>query len=61
MKNFNLIERLWTDSHEKQRVRGMRRYAAMITLLLTIIPNSVQINMESPASGLKNEAKRSLT
>jgi len=34
--NFNLIERLWTDSHEKQRVRGMRRYAAMITLLLTL-------------------------
>ena len=35
MKNFNFFERLWTDSHEKQRVSGMRRYAAMIAILLT--------------------------
>ena len=34
--NLNLIKRLWTDSHEKQRVRGMRRYAAMLIMLLTL-------------------------
>ena len=41
MKNFYLIEWLWTDSHEKQRVRGMRRYAAIITLLLTMACGNV--------------------
>ena len=36
MKNLNLIKRLWTDSHEKQKMGGMRRYAAMLMMLLTL-------------------------
>ena len=40
MKKFNLIERLLTDSHEKQRVHGMRRYAAMLLLLVMCITHA---------------------
>ncbi len=36
MKKLNLIKRLWTDSHEKQKMGGMRRYAAMLMMLLTL-------------------------
>lgn len=35
MKNFNLIKRLFMDSHEKQKMGGMRRYAAMLLMVLT--------------------------
>lgn len=36
MKNFNLIKRLWTDSHEKQSPQRFIRYAAMLTMLFTL-------------------------
>lgn len=36
MKNFNLIKRLWTDSHEKQTPQRFGRYAAMLLMLLTL-------------------------
>lgn len=36
MKNKNLLNRLWTDSHVKQKMGGMRRYAAMLIMLLTL-------------------------
>ncbi len=36
MKNLNLIERLWTDSHEKQSPQRFARYAAMLIMLLTL-------------------------
>lgn len=36
MKNFNLIERLWTDSHEKQSPQRFGRYAVMLLMLLTL-------------------------
>ena len=36
MKNYNLIERLWTDSHEKQSPQRFGRYAAMLMMLLTL-------------------------
>ncbi len=36
MKNFNLIKRLWTDSHEKQSPQRFARYAAMLIMLLTL-------------------------
>ena len=40
MKKLNLIERLFMDSHEKQKVRGMRRYAALLLLLLTCVTHA---------------------
>ena len=36
MKNFNLIKRLWTDSHEKQSPQRFGRYAAILVMLLTL-------------------------
>ena len=36
MKNKNLLNWLWTDSHEKQSPRRFARYAAMLIMLLTI-------------------------
>lgn len=36
MKNLLNFKRLWTDSHEKQKMGGMRRYAAMLIMLLTL-------------------------
>ncbi len=36
MKTFNLIKRLWTDSHEKQSPQRFARYAAMLIMLLTL-------------------------
>ena len=36
MKNSNLLNRLLSDSHEKQKMGSMRRYAAMLIMLLTI-------------------------
>ena len=36
MKNLNLIKRLWTDSHEKQKPQRFARYAVMLIMLLTI-------------------------
>lgn len=36
MKKLNLIERLWTDSHEKQSPQRFGRYAAMLIMLLTL-------------------------
>ena len=36
MKNFNLIKRLWTDSHEKQSPQRIGRYAAILIMLLTL-------------------------
>ena len=36
MKNFNLIKRLWADSHEKQSPQRFGRYAAMLIMLLTL-------------------------
>ena len=36
MKNFNLIKRLFMDSHEKQSPQRFFRYAAMLIMLLTI-------------------------
>ena len=36
MKKINLIGWLWKDSHEKQKVRSVRRYAAMLIMLLTL-------------------------
>ena len=36
MKNLNLIERLWTDSHEKQTPQRFARYAAILIMLLTL-------------------------
>lgn len=36
MKTFNLIKRLWTDSHEKQSPQRFARFAAMLIMLLTI-------------------------
>ena len=36
MKNFNLIKRLWTDSHEKQTPQRFGRCAAMLIMLLTL-------------------------
>ena len=36
MKNLNLIKRLWTDSHEKQKPQRFARYAAMLMMLLTL-------------------------
>jgi uncharacterized repeat protein (TIGR02543 family) len=36
MKIFNLIKRLWTDSHEKQSPQRFGRYAAMLIMLLTL-------------------------
>jgi hypothetical protein len=36
MKNFNLIKRLFMDSHEKQSPQRFGRYAAMLIMLLTL-------------------------
>ena len=36
MKNSNLLNRLLSYSHEKQKMGGMRRYAAMLMMLLTL-------------------------
>ncbi|MBR2167693.1 MAG: InlB B-repeat-containing protein, partial [Paludibacteraceae bacterium] len=36
MKNLNLIERLWTDSHEKQSPQRFARYAAILIMLLAL-------------------------
>ena len=36
MKIFNLINRLWTDSHEKQKPQRFARYAAILIMLLTL-------------------------
>ena len=36
MKNFNLIKRLFMDSHEKQSPQRFARYAAMLIMLLTL-------------------------
>ena len=36
MKNLNLIKRLWTDSHEKQKPQRFARYAGMLLMLLTL-------------------------
>ena len=36
MKNLNLIKRLWTDSHEKQKPQRFVRYAVMLIMLLTL-------------------------
>ena len=36
MKNKNLLNRLWTDSHEKQSPQRFFRYAAMLIMLLTL-------------------------
>jgi len=36
MKKINLIERLWTDSHEKQKPQRFARYAVMLIMLLTL-------------------------
>ncbi len=36
MKNFNLIKRLWTDSHEKQSPQRFARYAVMLLMLLSL-------------------------
>lgn len=36
MKKLNLIKRLLSYSHEKQKMGGMRRYAAMLMMLLTL-------------------------
>ncbi len=36
MKNFNLIKRLFMDSHEKQSPLRFGRYAAMLIMLLTL-------------------------
>ena len=36
MKNFNLIERLLSNSHEKQKPQRFGRYAAMLIMLLTL-------------------------
>ncbi len=36
MKNYNLIKRLWTDSHEKQSPQRFGRYAAILIMLLTL-------------------------
>ena len=36
MKIFNLIKRLWTDSHEKQTPQRFGRYAAILVMLLTL-------------------------
>ena len=45
MKKINLIEWLWkTDSHEKQKVRSVRRYAAMLLLLLTCVAHAWATN-----------------
>lgn len=40
MKNLNLIKRLWTDSHEKQKVRGMQKYCILFLLLLTCVTHA---------------------
>ena len=40
MKNLNLIKRLWTDSHEKQKVRGMQKYCILLLLLLTCVTHA---------------------
>ena len=36
MKNKNLLNWLWTDSHEKQSPQRFARYAAMLIMLLTL-------------------------
>ena len=36
MKNFNLLNRLWKDSHEKRTPQRFGRYAAMLMMLLTL-------------------------
>ena len=36
MKNFNLIKRLFMDSHEKQSPQCFTRYAAMLIMLLSL-------------------------
>jgi len=36
MKNLNLIERLLSDSHEKQKPQRFARYAAILIMLLTL-------------------------
>jgi hypothetical protein len=36
MKNFNVIKRLFMDSHEKQSPQRFARYAAMLIMLLTL-------------------------
>ena len=40
MKNLNLIKRLWTDSHEKQKVRGMQKYCILLLLLFTCVTHA---------------------
>ena len=40
MKKINLIEWLSRNSHEKQRVHGMRRYAAMLLLLVMCVTHA---------------------
>jgi hypothetical protein len=36
MKNFNVIKRLFMDSHEKQSPQRFGRYVAMLLMVLTL-------------------------
>ena len=41
MKKINLIEWLWkTDSHEKQKVRGVQKYCILLLLLFTCVAHA---------------------
>ena len=40
MKNLNLIKRLWTDSHEKLKVRGVQKYCILLLLLFTCVTHA---------------------
>ena len=40
MKNSNLLNRLLSYSHEKQKVRSVRRYAAMLPLLVVCVTHA---------------------
>ena len=48
MKNLNLIKRLWTDSHEKQKVRGMQKYCILLLLLFTCVAHAWATDMYVP-------------
>ena len=47
MKNLNLIKRLWTDSYEKQKVRGMQKYCILLLLLFTCVTHAWADNFPS--------------
>lgn len=51
MKKLNLIKRLLSYSHEKQKVRGMQKYCILLLLLFTCVTQAYATNYNTFAAG----------